>query len=158
MLAMTVLVSLPANAQQLPAGVHFGMDVDDLRTALPAAEVVRRPERLAGGLAGTWRLADAPFAGLAGSQVFFFTAGQLRRVEFQADTSARPDGGAAAFERLLAWGREHYGPEHPAQDAVSRIAAWSDAEQDLYLRLATLPRPGLKLVFSARPPRDDRQL
>ena len=157
-MSVMALVWLPASAQELPAGVRFGMGVDDLRTVLPTAEVVRRPERLAGGLAGTWRLADTQVAGLAGSQVFYFAAGQLRRVEFQADTGAVPDGGAAAFDRLLAWGRERYGPERPAQDAVARIAGWSDAGQDLYLRLATQPRASLKLVFSARPPRDDRQL
>lgn len=140
-------------AQPLPPGVQLGVGVDELRQALPSAERVRRPERLAGGLAGNWRLDHGAVAGLPGSQVFFFAGGQLRRVEFTVDAASD-----AAFEQLLAWGRQHYGPERPAQDAVSRYAAWSTADTDIYLRLLTSSRPGLSLVISARPPRDDRAL
>lgn len=141
------------HAQPLPPGVQLGMGVDALRQAQPAAEPVRRPERLAGGLAGSWRLDHGQVAGVGGAQIFFFAAGQLRRVEFQVDAA-----GDAAFEQLLAWGRQQYGPERPAQDAVSRYAAWSSADTDIYLRLLTGARGGLSLVISARPPRDDRTL
>lgn len=140
-------------AQPLQPGVQLGMNVAELRQALPSIEPVHRPERLAGGLSGSWRMENGELAGLTGAQVFFFGGGRLRRVEFQVESASD-----AAFEQLLAWGRQQYGPERPAQDAVSRYAAWSTPETDIYLRLLTSSRPGLSLVTSARPPRDDRAL
>ena len=153
LLAALLCLGPNLGAQPLPAGVRLGMGVDELRQVQPSVERVRRPERLAGGLAGSWRLDHSELASLSGAQLFFFAGGQLRRVEFQVDEASD-----ATFERLLAWGRQQYGTERPAQDAVSRYAAWSTVDTDIYLRLLTSSRPGLSLVLSARPPRDDRTL
>ena len=155
---LLALLPLLAAAQGLPPGVRLGIGVDELRRALPTLEAVRRPQRLAGGLAGSWQLDDARVAGLAGAQTFFFAAGALRRVEFVAGAQASPDEGAAAFDAVVAWGRGLYGAERPAQDAFSRYAAWSAPEADVYVRLSMPPRAGLQLVFSARPARDDGTL
>ncbi|WPB58058.1 hypothetical protein [Xylophilus sp. GOD-11R] len=147
-----------ASAQELPPGVRLGMGLAELRQALPALERVRRPQRLAGGLVGAWQVADAQVAGVIGTQTYYLAGGELRRIEFMADTAALPDGGSAAFDAVVAAGRERWGPERPAQDAVSRYAAWSTADIDAYARLLAPPRAALQLVISARPPRDDRQL
>ncbi len=158
-LALAWNMAAAAQAQSaLPPGVVFGMPVDAVRQALPALDLVRRPQRLAGGLAGSWQLPQTQVAGLSGSQTFFFAGGVLRRVEFSADAQAVADGGAAAFEQLLDWGRTRYGAERPAQDAVSRYAAWSTPGQDVYVRLTSAPHAGLQLVLSARLERDDRAL
>lgn len=144
--------SMAARAQDLPPGVRLGMGVDELRQALPALDLVRRPQKLAGGLAGSWRLASTEIAGLPGSETFFFAAGTLRRIEFVAST----DAGVAAFDRIVAWARGMHGPEQAAENGS--FAAWSSADVDIYVRLAAAPHAAVQLVFSARPARDDRAL
>ncbi|QHJ01645.1 hypothetical protein GT347_20480 [Xylophilus rhododendri] len=134
------------------------MGLHELQSVLPSLERVRRPQRMGGGLVGGWQSSGAQLAGLSGTQTFFLAGGALRRVEFLADTQALADGGAAAFDSLLAWGRGRYGAERVSQDASSRYAAWSDADTDVYVRLLAPPRAGLQLVIGQRPPRDDSNL
>jgi hypothetical protein len=77
------------HAQALPPGVRLGMTVGELHAALPAAERVQRPQRLGGGLLGSWRAAPVEMAGLMFEPTFFFAASELRRVEYVATTQAR---------------------------------------------------------------------
>ncbi len=140
-------------AQELPAGVQLGMSVEALQQALPGLERVTRPQRLAGGLAGWWRW-PAQVAGLPGYQTFFFQAGLLRRVEFFADTRDLPDAGAAAFERIVSWGRSVYGPERAARDSGSSYATWALEDSDVYTQNVTAPQAGVRLVYKARQARD----
>ncbi len=96
LLASTLFLAVTAlHAQALPAGVRFGMSAEELRAALPDLARVQRPQRLAGGLAGTWHAAPTQFAGVVFEPVFFFAGGELRRVEWvaAADTSPDPERG-----------------------------------------------------------------
>lgn len=78
--ALFVAAGAP-HAQALPPGVRLGMTVDELQAALPAAERVQRPQRLGGGLLGSWRGEPVQMAGLLFEPTFFFAASELRRVE-----------------------------------------------------------------------------
>jgi len=82
------------HAQALPPGVRLGMTADELQAALPAAERVHRPQRLTGGLLGSWRATPVEMAGLVFEPTFFFAASELRRVEYVATAQAAPDNGA----------------------------------------------------------------
>lgn len=151
---LALCLHAPASqAQDLPAGVQLGMTQEALQQTLPGLERVPRPQRLAGGLAGTWRW-PAMVAGLSGQQTFFFQGGLLRRVEFFADTRYQPDSGNAAFERIVSWGRGQYGPERSARDTGSTYANWALEDSDVYVQNVTAPQAGLRLVYKARQARD----
>jgi len=157
MLCLAAVVS--AHAQSLPPGVHLGMSAEDLRAALPSAERVPRPQRLSGGLLGSWRGAPAPMAGLVFAPTFFFADAQLRRVEFAASAQDLPDGGAAAFAELLQWGRGAFGAEIAANDPGSAYAAWRSGDVDVYVQRAGDPRhASVRLVYKQRELRDGSEL
>lgn len=147
------------HAQALPSGVRLGMTADELRAALPGLERVQRPQRLAGGLAGTWRAAPTTMAGLRFEPVFFFAGGELRRVEWAAATDAQPDRGAAAFAEIIAWGRSNFGPELGSSDPGSAYAAWVQGDTDVYAQRISDPRhASVRLVYKSRQLRDASEL
>lgn len=148
----------PAPLQPLPAGVELGMGADALRDAVPGAARVPRPQRLAGGLAGLWRLEPVVIAGLSGAQTFFFSGRELRRVEFVADASDLADGGAAAFGALLAFGRNTYGPETAANDPSGSYAAWTQGGLEVYAQRVPAPRATVRWVIKQSEGKDASEL
>jgi len=148
----------PAQLRPLPAGVELGMGADALRDAVPGAARVPRPQRLAGGLAGLWRLEPVVIAGLSGAQTFFFSGRELRRVEFVADASDLADGGAAAFGALLAFGRSTYGPETAANDASGSYAAWTQGGLEVYAQRVPTPRATVRWVIKQSEGKDASEL
>lgn len=160
LLASTLLLAVTAlHAQALPAGVRFGMSAEELHAALPDLERVQRPQRLAGGLAGTWHATPTKFAGVVFEPVFFFAGGELRRVEWVAAADALPDLGAAAFAEIVAWGRGSYGPELSSNDPGSAYAAWVSGDMDVYAQRTSDPRhASVRLVYKARQLKDASEL
>lgn len=147
------------HAQALPPGVRLGMTAVELLAAMPTIERVPRPQRLAGGLVGSWRGAPVSMAGLAFEPTFFFADSQLRRVEFLASAEALPDGGAAAFAELLRWGRGVFGSELASNDPGSAYAAWTRQDADVYLQhMRDARRASVRLVYKARQVRDGSEL
>lgn len=150
------------HAQALPPGVHLGMSAEALQAALPAAERVPRPQRLSGGLVGSWRAAPVEMAGLLFEPTFFFAAAELRRVEYVATAQAvqaTPDQGAAAFAALVQWGRGVFGTELASRDPGSVYAAWVSNDTDVYLQQVSDPRrASVRLVYKARQLRDGSEL
>ncbi len=159
-LAMAAPTPSPTLAplQPLPAGVELGMGADALRDAVPGAARVPRPQRLAGGLAGLWRLEPVVIAGLSGAQTFFFSGRELRRVEFVADASDLADGGASAFGALLAFGRNTYGPETAANDPSGSYAAWTQGGLEVYAQRVPAPRATVRWVIKQSEGKDASEL
>ncbi|MDH6166526.1 hypothetical protein M2282_001673 [Variovorax boronicumulans] len=147
------------HAQALPPGVRLGMTADELQAALPAAERVHRPQRLAGGLLGSWRAAPVEMAGLVFEPTFFFAASELRRVEYVATAQAVPDNGASAFGQIVQWGRGVFGDELASRDPGSAYAAWTNGDTDVYVQQVSDPRrASVRLVYKARQLRDGSEL
>ncbi len=147
-----------APLQPLPAGVELGMGADALREAVPGAARVPRPQRLAGGLTGLWRLEPVVIAGVSGAQTFFFGGRELRRVEFVADASDQADGGAAAFGAMLAFGRSTYGPETAANDPSGSYAAWTHGGLEVYAQRVPAPRATVRWVIKQSEGKDASEL
>jgi hypothetical protein len=153
------LVHLPAQAQALPPGVHIGMSADDLQAAVPGVERVPRPLRLAGGLSGGWRAPPSVIGGLPFEPVFYFAGGQLRRIEWTAAAEGQADIAAAAFGRIVDWGRQSFGPELGSNDPGSAYAAWVDGDWDVYAqRSADARHASVRLVYKARQLKDGSEL
>ena len=147
------------HAQALPPGVRLGMTPDELQAALPAAERVQRPQRLGGGLLGSWRGEPVQMAGLLFEPTFFFAASELRRVEYVAAAQGTPDSGAAAFAALVQWGRGAFGNELASRDPGSAYAAWVSNDTDVYVQQVSDPRrASVRLVYKARQLRDGSEL
>lgn len=135
------------------------MSADELRSVLPDVERVARPQRLAGGLAGTWRAAPVSLAGLPFDPTFFFAGSQLQRVEYVAAAQTEADRGAGAFAQLLDWGRRTFGPEVGARDPGSAYASWVAGDTDVYLQHADSPRgASVRLVYKMRMLKDGSAL
>jgi len=149
-----------SHAQALPPGVRLGMTADELQAAaLPGLARVARPQRLAGGLAGSWRAAPAIVAGLPFEPVFFFAEGTLRRMEWFAAVDAQPDLGAAAFADIVAWGRNAFGPELASNDPGSAYAAWVQGDTDIYAQRTTdAHHAAVRLVYKVRQVKDGSEL
>jgi hypothetical protein len=146
-------------AQALPAGVRLGMSAAELQAVLPALQRVPRPQRLAGGLAGTWHGAPGLVAGLPLETTWFFGGARLRRVEFTAGAQDPADPGAGAFDDIVAWGRGAFGPELASRDNGSEIAAWVDGDMDVYAqRTGDAHRASVRLVYKARVLKDASEL
>jgi len=149
-----------SQAQALPPGVHLGMTADALQAMLPGLERVLRPQRLAGGLAGSWHAEPAMVAGLSFEPTFYFAGGQLRRVEWVAAAQAAPDLGAAAFAEIVAWGRGAFGPELASSDPGSAYAAWVQGDTDVYAQhvVGDPRRASVRIVYKARQIKDASEL
>ncbi|SEA67840.1 hypothetical protein [Variovorax sp. YR216] len=157
--ALVGAASLAAHAQSLPPGVHLGMTAQELQAALPAAEPVPRPQRLSGGLLGSWRGEPATIGGLMFKPTYYFAGGELRRIEYDASTQGVPDGGEAAFSSLLQWGRAAFGNELAALDPGSTYVSWSSGELDVLLqRTGDARRASLRLIYKQRQLRDASEL
>ncbi|WP_295977029.1 hypothetical protein [uncultured Variovorax sp.] len=159
-LSATLLAAGAVHAQALPPGVRLGMSAEELKAAVPAAERVQRPQRLGGGLVGSWRAAPVEMAGLLFEPTFFFAGSQLRRVEYVASAQAAPDAGAAAFAALVQWGRSMFGNELSSRDPGSAYAAWVSNDTDVYVQQHSGDpgRASVRLVYKARQLRDGSEL
>jgi hypothetical protein len=148
------------HAQALPPGVRLGMTSEELQAAAPAGLArVPRPQRLAGGLAGSWRAAPAIVAGLSFEPIFFFAEGTLRRMEWLAAVDTQPDLGAAAFAGIVAWGRNAFGPELASNDPGSAYAAWVQGDADIYAQRTTDARhAAVRVVYKVRQLKDGSEL
>lgn len=149
------LLPAAAHAQTLPGGVQLGMTVQQLQQTVPALKPVAHPQRLAGGLAGSWSGPAIQVAGVALTPTFFLAGAHLRRVEYLAASSD----GARAFDSLLVWGRAAWGPELASQDPEGAYAAWSNGAVDAYLQQAIAPQgPRVRLVIKRRLVKDGSEL
>ncbi len=138
-----------AHAQNLPPGVRLGMTAEALQEVLPV-ERVARPQRLAGGLAGSWRATPAVVAGLPFEPTFFFAGGELRRVEYVA-VNGDPAQVSATFAELVRWGREQFGNELGSSDPGSAYATWVQGDTDIYAQQTIdARRATVRLVYKAR--------
>ena len=154
-----LLISGAVSAQSLPPGVQLGMSPAELQAALPDAQRVARPQRLAGGLAGTFRGAPTAIAGLDFEPTFYFAGAQLRRVEWAAAADAQPERGAAAFDELVAWGRGRFGNELASRDPGNRYAGWIAGDTDVYAQLVESGRgASVRLVYKTRQLKDASEL
>lgn len=154
------MIAGAAHAQGLPPGVRLGMSADALQAALPV-ERVARPQRLAGGLAGSWRTAPTEMAGLPFEPTFFFAGGELKRVEYRAvaDDPAQAPQLAAAFAELVRWGRAQFGNELGSSDPGSAYAAWSQGDTDIYAQhTVDARRATVRLVYKASQRKDGSAL
>ncbi|MBT2322740.1 hypothetical protein J7E62_10325 [Variovorax paradoxus] len=158
--AVLLAAAAASQAQALPPGVHLGMTAEALQAALPGLERVPRPQRLAGGLAGSWRAAPVTVSGLSFEPVFYFGGGQLRRVEWAAAAQAEPDLGASAFADIVAWGRGAFGPELASSDPGSDYAAWVQGDTDIYAQhqKSDPHRASVRVVYKARQLKDAGEL
>ncbi len=158
-IAAACLACATVHAQALPPGVQIGMSADALQAALPTVERVARPQRLPGGLAGSWRLAPTMLAGLPFEATFYFAGSTLRRVEYVAAAQIEPDRGAGAFAQLLEWGRAAFGPEVGARDPGNAYASWVSGDTDVYAQHVDEPRrASVRLVYKARQLKDGGEL
>jgi len=133
----------------------MGMTAQELHAALPSAETVSRPQRLSGGLLGSWRGEPAPIAGLMFKPTYYFAGGELKRVEYDASAPGQPDGADAAFAALLRWGRDNFGAELAALDPGSTYVSWSSGDLDVILqRTGDVHRANLRLIYKQRQLRD----
>jgi hypothetical protein len=130
------LAPVAAQAQALPAGVHLGMTVPELRHAVPALRPVPHPARLAGGLVGRWAGPPVRVAGVALTPTFFIAGGRLARVEYVAP--------ASGFDALLEWGRRKWGPELAQRSPEGTYASWARDDVDAYLQQAAQVRLVIK--------------
>ncbi|WP_237288461.1 hypothetical protein [Variovorax sp. PAMC 28711] len=149
-----------AHAQGLPPGVRLGMTADALQSALPVERVVR-PQRLAGGLVGSWRTAPIAMAGLPFEPTFFFAGGELKRVAYLTvtDDPAQVPQLAAAFAELVQWGRAQFGHELGSSDPGSAYAAWSQGDADIYAQHTVDGRRAtVRLVYKASQRKDGSAL
>lgn len=144
-------------AQSLPEGVRWGMSAPELQQVLPSAQRVARPQRLAGGLRGSWQ-APADLMGAPGQQTFFFQGEQLQRVEFFVDAREQPDNGTSVYERILSWGRKAYGAERSARDPQNRYATWTLDDTEIYAQHVSAPQASVRLVYKVRQLRDAKEL
>ncbi len=156
-LSLLLLAPLHLHAQALPDSVHFGMTLEELQQATGPLERLPGARRSAAGAGGSWRGPDARLAGLAFEQTFVFARGRLSRIERVASTQALPDGGAAAFEQLVAAGRQAYGAETRTRDPAGDYAIWSLPGQDVYVQRTVGPA-SIRMVLTARQQRDDSAL
>jgi hypothetical protein len=144
----------------LPTGVRLGMTVAELQSAaLPGLERVARPQRLAGGLAGSWHAAPTVIAGLPFEPIFYFAGGALRRMEWVADAAAQPDLGATVYAGLVTWGRDAFGAELASNDPASAYTAWVQGDTDIYAQRTSDPRhASVRLVYKVRQVKDASEL
>lgn len=157
--AAALLLCAATPAQSLPPGVQLGMSAGALQAALPDLQRVARPQRPAGGLAGSWRGTPTAIAGLSFEPVFYFAGAALRRVEWVAAADNEADHGAAAFEALRVWGRERFGAEMVTHDPGSRYAAWVDGDTDIYAQHVDGARGAtVRLVYKSRQTKDAGEL
>jgi hypothetical protein len=159
-MSATLFAAGAPHAQALPPGVRLGMSAEELQAALPAAERVQRPQRLSGGLVGSWRAAPVEMAGLLFEPTFFFAASELRRVEYVASAQSASDAGSAAFAALVQWGRGAFGNELSSRDPGSAYAAWVSSDTDIYVQQQSGDprRASVRLVYKARQLRDGSEL
>lgn len=154
-----VLIAPVAQAQALPAGVHFGMTINELQAVQPEVQRVTKPQHLAGGLTGNWHGAPVVVAGLPFDLTFFFADSQLRRVEFLASTEPRTHLNATAFDALVAWGRSTFGPELGSSDPGGKYAAWVSGDVDVYAQSAIGPhQASVRLVYKEQQRKDGQSL
>lgn len=154
-LALAWIAVVPAaHAQALPGGAVLGMSVPQLRQAAPTVKPVPHPVRLAGGLTGSWADGAVEAAGIALTPTYYFADGELRRVEYLAR-----DGSSASFDALLAWGRDAWGPELPANQPEGTYASWTSETMDVYLQQSRTPRGEVvRLVARRRVTKDGGEL
>ncbi|MGJ7580124.1 hypothetical protein ACSFA3_08070 [Variovorax sp. RHLX14] len=147
-------------AQELPPGVALGMTPEALRAAVPTVERVARPVRIAGGLTGSWHGQPEFISGLPFEPTFYFSGGELRRVEWVGLPEAEGDRGVAAYAELLVWGRSRFGAELASRDPGSELASWVAGDTDVYAQRIDDPRctPSVRLVYKLRRLRDASQL
>lgn len=152
-----LLAAGSVQAQALPAGVRFGMTLEQLQQATGPLERLPGARRTAAGVGGSWRGPATLLAGLPFEQTFVFARGHLARIEYFTSAQALADGGVAAFEQLVADGRQAYGAENRTRDPAGEYATWSLPGQDVYVQRTVGPA-GIRMVLAERQQRDDSAL
>lgn len=135
----------------------LGMRRQQVVLAVPGAQPVRSPRRLASGSAGSWRVTDALCEGLHFQQTLYFADQTLEQMELVlinpvVDASNADAATAAAFAALVQSLRKELGPELATFAASPEIMAdtvsWVSAGADVKLfRFGTRQHPGVRLVI-----------
>jgi hypothetical protein len=163
--AVAALATLPAAAQSLWANTKYGMTIDEVRAAQPAAVVA--PRLPADGEPG--ELLRVPSFELAGERFvarLFFANGRLDGVQLTPVEHLKTGAAESARERLLAALRAKYGQEvlntvEPGPIAIDRTAKWSAGGATVTLRMMTVgsqPTSWLVVSYSAEIAKDASKL
>jgi hypothetical protein len=153
--AIAVCAVCAAAAQPvLPGSAQIGMTAEQLREAVPALKRVARPQRMTGGLVGSWSGPATDIAGVSFTPTYYFSGDVLQRIEYVAS----PGDAAKAFDAVRAWGRANWSSELASQSPEGDYAAWSAQDMNVYLQMTASARPGLRLVLKRRVDKDPSEL
>ena len=113
-------------------------------------ERVVRPDRLASGARGLWRLARTDWGGLPVQQTFYLAQGKVQRIELLLLPEPAA-AGPGAFERVVAMLQPSLGPALLAGDVASWVAGGVDVAA---YRTASAQGPQVRVVYKIRELRD----
>lgn len=146
-LAVLWLCHTPFASAADPAN-QLGLAESDLLAGPQVPERVTRPDRLASGARGLWRLARTDWGGLPVQQTFYLAQGKVQRIELLLLPEAA---GAGAFERVVATLQTALGPALLAGDVASWVAGGVDVAA---YRTASAQGPQVRVVYKTRELRD----
>ena len=127
---------------------QLGLAESDLLAGPQVPERVTRPDRLASGARGLWRLARTDWGGLPVQQTFYLAQGKVQRIELLLLPEAA---GAGAFERVVATLQTALGPALLAGDVASWVAGGVDVAA---YRTASAQGLQVRVVYKIRELRD----
>ncbi len=134
-LACSSAATSAASAQILWDGTRYGMTVEEVKTAVPAAIVPTRPDRLHNGAVELLRRDDVKILGHDFRASFFFLHNRLDEVMLSLKNPGRFGAAMLVFESLSDALRARYGRElsrsverHPLNRAQ---AAWIAGRTDI---------------------------
>jgi hypothetical protein len=156
-LAFVIALGAPAIASAapaLPGNVQLGMSIEQLREAVPALVRVPRPQRMAGGLVGSWSAPAIEVAGVQLTPTFYFAGQVLQRIEYAGGAADAPK----AFDALRAWARSRWSQELASQGAEGSYASWATEDADVYLQMTNGERAEVRLVIKRRVLKDGGEL
>ena len=145
-LCSSVLASAADPATQL------GLAESDLLAGPQVPERVARPDRLASGARGLWRVARTDWGGLQVQQTFYLAQGKVQRIELLLLPDAAAGGaGPGVFERVVATLQTSLGPALLAGDVASWVAGGVDVAA---YRTASAQGLQVRVVYKTRELRD----
>lgn len=148
-LCSSVLASAADPATQL------GLAESDLLAGPQVPEHLRRvarPDRLASGARGLWRVARTDWGGLQVQQTFYLAQGKVQRIELLLLPDAAAGGaGPGVFERVVATLQTALGPALLAGDVASWVAGGVDVAA---YRTASAQGLQVRVVYKTRELRD----
>ena len=131
---------------------QLGLAESDLLAGPQVPERVTRPDRLASGARGLWRVARTDWGGLPVQQTFYLAQGKVQRIELLLLPDAAAGGaGPGVFERVVATLQTSLGPALLAGDVASWVAGGVDVAA---YRTASAQGPQVRVVYKTSELRD----